>query len=121
MSILHSRPGDFIRADDDDHRWGGGGAAATTMTSRNETRTKMMQNFAERVGLKKLLNVIEGIQHGSTCCAHAQPKMSPTDDANQHANYYCLQCIMNGNFTVCASMRLPRVMQCEDEDAFTAA
>ena len=40
------------------------GEAATTMTSRNETRTKMMQKFAER-GLGKLLDVIEWIQHGN--------------------------------------------------------
>ena len=55
------------------------GEAAATMTSRNETRTKMMQKFAERErgGLEKLLDVIEGIQQVSMCCA--QPKMSPTD------------------------------------------
>ena len=78
----------------------------------------MMQKFAERerVGLVKLLDVIEGIQ----LCVALQPKMSPTDDANQHTNYYC--CLHNEWQFHClraSMMRLPRVMQCED--AFTAA
>ena len=50
------------------------GEAAATMTSRNGTRTKMMQKFAERErgGLEKLLDVIEGIQHGQYVLRSAQ-------------------------------------------------